>query len=212
MSEKKVKILRTLVLFYLISFSVVNWNDISWLFNYKAVSGVLYDFFNPYPSFNFSAADSNKRPANGSYYSNNGSVEIPSIGVLAPIVFSKSENIKEIVKDLDRGVVYYPGSVLPGQKGQIVVLGHSSPPNWPKIKYDGVFSNLNNLKKGDKVSLWFGGKEYIYRVEKKAILDVGQEITPAVLTNSNNVVVLVSCWPPGKNIQRIAVFSELEPI
>ena len=144
MNKKQKEILRIFIVIYLISFTVINWNDVSWILNYRVISGLFHDFFNPYPSI--------------AYYSNSKSfeiytasesssyddftvsyIEIPSIGIAAPIVFPQSEKINSLTKDLDRGVVYYPGSVLPGQEGQIVVLGHSAPPNWPKIKYDWVF-------------------------------------------------------------------------
>jgi len=30
------------------------------------------------------------------------------------------------------------------------------------------------------------------------------------LTNSDNMLVLISCWPPGKDIRRIAVEAKLK--
>ena len=119
-------------------------------------------------------------------------------------------NIDDVHKTLDNGVVHFPDSVLPGQKGQIIVLGHSAPPNWPDIKYDNVFSRLNELEKGDEVFVYFDHKEYIYSVETKVFLEIGQDIPKNDLTNANNMLVLVSCWPPGKNIKRIALEASLK--
>jgi len=105
-------------------------------------------------------------------------------------------------------VVLFPGSALPGQKGQTIIEGHSAPPGWPKIKYDWVFSRLNELEKGDEVILNFNHKKLNYYVTQKIFLNSGEEIAPKDLTNSENMLILISCWPPGKDIKRIAVMAE----
>lgn len=218
MNKKQKQILKAFITIYLVSFTVVNWNDISWIFNYREVSGLLYDFFTPYQSISASyapdifinnSATNDSQHAEYSYSSKTNILEIPSIGISTPVIFPKDPNIKAITKDLDNGAVYYPGSVLPGQTGQIVVLGHSAPPNWPKIKHDWVFSDLNDLKYGDQIYLYFDNKEYIYSVREKKILAIGQEITPTPLVKVGNIIVLVSCWPPGKNFQRMTIQAEL---
>ena len=53
--ENAKKIFKVAVLIYLSSFLIINWNDISWIFNYREVSGLVSDFFNPYPSIDASA-------------------------------------------------------------------------------------------------------------------------------------------------------------
>lgn len=216
-----IKIAKGAVLIYMASFLILNWNDVSWIFNYRAVSGLINDFFNPYPSIDAFTLDLNFYPNHSehagqaieevktTYTEKNNILEIPKLSIEVPIVFSQNTDKAAIVKDLDSGVVYYPGSVLPGQKGQIVVLGHSAPPGWPKIKYDWVFSDLNDLKYGDQIRLYFDNKEYIYRVREKKIIAKGQEIVPTSLIKDGNILILVSCWPPGKNLQRIAVQAEL---
>ena len=39
------KLLKLAVMIYLASFFIINWNDVSWMFNYKEVSGLVSDFF-----------------------------------------------------------------------------------------------------------------------------------------------------------------------
>ena len=222
MNHTQKKILKVFIVIYLVSFTIINWNDISWIFNYRTVSGLLYNFFTPYQSISVSSppnvfinnsADysitNNAKQIEYPYSPKTNVLEIPSIKISTPIIFPKNSNIKAITKDLDSGAVYYPGSVLPGQIGQIVVLGHSAPPNWPKIKYDWIFSDLNNLKYGDQIRLYFDNKEYTYSVREKKVLEIGQEITPTPMAQEGNVIVLVSCWPPGKNFQRMTVRAEL---
>jgi LPXTG-site transpeptidase (sortase) family protein len=222
--EKKITI-KAFIIIYIISFIIINWNDISWLFNYKAVFGLADDFFTPYPSIKAVASvnetlylnNQNINPQNNSelqnikpvYTSKENSIEIPSIGIIAPIIFSKTTDKNLIAKDLDNGVVYYPGSVLPGQNGQIIILGHSAPLNWPKIKHDWVFSKINNLETGDEIIVNLENKQYLYIVKEKTIIERGEEINSNMSPEDFNSLILVSCWPPGKDILRIAVKSYL---
>ena len=41
------KIFKIAVMIYLASFLVINWSDVSWIFNYKTVSGLVSDFLIP---------------------------------------------------------------------------------------------------------------------------------------------------------------------
>ena len=191
---------KSFILIFLIAFLIINWNSVSYIlnyFNYRVISETLFGSFQ------------NNNPENNSfnYSEKENSIEVPKIEVLAPLKFV--ENIEDVHKTLDIGVVHYPDSVLPGEEGQTIVLGHSAPPNWPDIKYDNVFSLINELEKGDEVFVYFNHKEYIYSVETKVFLEIGQDIPESNLTNSENMLVLISCWPPGKNIKRIAVTAYL---
>ena len=211
--EKKKKIKRIATLFialYLISFFAINWNDVSWIFNYKAVGGLIDDFFTPYQNTQASRATEPQTQVKFAYSNKNNILEIPKIGISVPIIFSQSAEQNFLLKDLDKGVVYYPGSVLPGQAGQIVILGHSAPPNWPKIKHDWVFSELDSLAPGDQIIVYINYKKYTYTVKQKNILKKGQDITPLNLKQDGNYLALVSCWPPGKDLQRITVQAEVD--
>ncbi|MDP2741763.1 MAG: sortase [bacterium] len=225
--KEKEKMIKRFIIIFMISFILINWNDVSWIFNYKAVSGLTDDFFTPYPSIkatlpvddslypnygennNSLAQNDTNKEIEFTYTDKENSLEIPAIGISAPIIFSKTTDKNLIAKDLDKGTVYYPGSVLPGQKGEIMILGHSAPPNWPKIKHDWVFSKINDLKAGDEIIINLENKQYIYIVKEKAIVKRGEEVTFASSAENFSSLILVSCWPPGKDIQRIAVRSSL---
>ena len=137
------------------------------------------------------------------------SISIPKIGIEAPIVFPENADEKKLIEELDNGVVHYPGSPFPGNNGQVVLLGHSAPLGWPKLRYDWVFSDLNKLEVGDEIFISFEKCQYQYRVSEKFFLDKGQEV-PESSGNYKSTLVLISCWPPGKNIRRIAVLSILD--
>lgn len=135
-------------------------------------------------------------------------VKIPEIGLKAPLVSAKSAEPRDIENDLKRGVVLYPNSVLPGEKGAVVLLGHSAPNAWPKANnFYWVFSQLNNLEKGNKLSLDFNNTQYFYTVISKKILNKGEALPQ--FNPKEQKLVLISCWPPGKNSQRIIIEATL---
>jgi len=217
------KILKMALLIYLASFFIINWADVSWVFNYRAMSGLVSDFFNPYPSINASTMETYFYPNHSAaqaqpiaetiktnFTDKQNTLEIPKISISVPIIFSKSADKAVITKDLDLGTVYYPGSVYPGQAGQIVILGHSAPPGWPTVKHDWVFSDINKLEAGDEILIDLNSKQYTYIVKQKTIIKRGAEVPIDGLTENNNVLTLISCWPPGKDYQRITVQAELK--
>ncbi|MDP2926818.1 MAG: sortase [bacterium] len=136
------------------------------------------------------------------------SLEIPRLSLGVPLVFSKMAEVKEVVKDLLRGVAVYPGSDSPGGEGRMFILGHSSPPGWPKLKYYWVFSQLNDLETGDEIFINFENKQYRYQITQKIFLAKGEEI-PVNENNSQQLIYLITCWPPGQDVRRLAVEAVL---
>lgn len=227
------KNLKIFLILYVLGFLIFNWTDVSWMFNYKAVGGLVHGFFYPYAEQDTVAPYYQNQvlptPTIPEISSNNEVIvtgpvilegvvtaisdkqnvlEIPAIGLETEVVFPQTKDVNILYSWLDKGVIYYPDSVLPNQAGQIILLGHSAPPGWPKIKHDTVFSNLEKLNTGDEVYLNLDYKKFMYIIKDKKIIDKGQEI-PKLLTNNSNMIVLVSCYPPGKDYKRIAVFGEI---
>lgn len=226
MNNKQKQLIIAFVFLFAISSVIINWNDVSWLFNYRVVNSLVYDFFNPYenallvsannmtinPSIDGPVTVANKPVAPTKTYpysQKSNSIEIPGINISAPVILGQSADLKILTRDLDNGVVFYPGSVMPEESGQTVILGHSAPPNWPHIKYDWVFTEINNLNIGDRIILHLNHKQYTYKVVEKNIIQVGQDVGSHRLNGENNILTLISCWPPGKNYKRIAVQAEL---
>ncbi len=129
---------------------------------------------------------------------------IPKLQITAPIIEVLGNTQADFVLPLKKGVALYPLS-KPGQAGRAVILGHSAPPNWPKINYDWVFSRLGDLQEGDEIRIAYQGREYLYIVKNKLILKKGQLLP---LSESPQELVLITCWPPGLDYQRMAVFAE----
>jgi LPXTG-site transpeptidase (sortase) family protein len=200
------------VFLLLLTLIIFNWNEVSWVFNYRVVSEFFSGFLkssrekiqvtDDYNDFN--------ETEGYEYSEKENSIEIPKIEVTAPLVFVDSVEIGEIKKGLDLGVVHFADSVLPGQPGQTIILGHSAPPNWPQIKYYWVFVRINELIEGDEVYVFFNNRKYEYTVTRKFILEKGEETPEDPLTNNTNVLLLISCWPPETGTRRITVEAQLK--
>lgn len=134
-------------------------------------------------------------------------LEIPALEISAPIISSTSTAESDIKKDLDIGVVLFPDSARPGE-GQSVILGHSAPEGWPHIKYQWVFSDLNDLEEGDEIVVHWEGEKFVYKVEETLFIDKGALLPEE--EEGENTLIMISCWPPGKNLRRIAVVSSLQ--
>lgn len=232
--EQAKKLLKITAGLYLASFLIINWNTVSWIFNYQEVSGLVSDFLNPYPNIDASSVDAYfypnhsqnvavaEKPTDGTtngtqtvknatttYTAKQDTLEISKINISVPIIFSTSTKEAELMKDLNLGAVFYPGSVYPGQVGQIVILGHSAPPGWPHIKHDWLFTDLDKLAPGDKILIDVNNIQYTYIVKQTTIIKRGADVPANSSAVSNNVLTLISCWPPGKDYQRITVQAEL---
>jgi len=137
------------------------------------------------------------------------SIFISKINIAAPLIFPDESESPDFEEALEKGVIVHPLSSSPDKTGVVMILGHSAPLGWPKIKYDWVFSDLNNLAMGDRVSVFYQGCQYSYQVSSKYFLEKGESL-PEDLGDSESVLVLISCWPPGKDSRRIAIVAEAE--
>ena len=135
-------------------------------------------------------------------------VIIPKINVDVPVVYDVGTNDEKAIQNaLERGVVHYPGTAVPGQNGNVVVVGHSSNNLLNKGKYKFAFVLLNRLQVGDTITMQYGGKRYVYKVYETVIVkptDVGV-LGPTDKTAS---LTLITCDPPGTSINRLVVKAE----
>ena len=208
--EKIKRLWKPFFVFFLISLSIFNWNKISWMFNYQVMS----QFFSGIVGNEVSEIDFSKNIENDldnfEYTEKENSIEIYKIGIEVPLIFPETSENEIVHKALDEGVVHFPDSVLPGLSGKTIILGHSAPEGWPKIKYDWVFTRIVELEKEDEIFVYFNHRKYFYKVEETIFIEKGEEVPDYLLTNSENMLVLISCWPPGKDLKRIAIVSKLE--
>jgi LPXTG-site transpeptidase (sortase) family protein len=146
-------------------------------------------------------------------YSIVGHLDIPSLNVAVPIVWS--QDVKTFEKDLQTGVIHYPKTALPGQIGTTYIAGHSSNFVWSKGDYNQVFRRLNELKDNASFSVSVTDKTgkvitYHYVVtSKKEFLPTD----PAQITNTGkSLVALSTCWPLNSTAKRLVVFGQLTQV
>ena len=135
-------------------------------------------------------------------------VIIPKINVDVPVVYDIGTNDEKAIQaGLESGVVHYPGTAVPGQNGNVVVVGHSSNNLLNKGKYKFAFVLLNRLQVGDTITMQYGGKRYVYKVYESVIVkptDVGV-LGP---TDKTATLTLITCDPPGTSINRLVIKAE----
>lgn len=136
---------------------------------------------------------------------------IPKINVDAPVVYDLTTLKESVVQEkLKGGVVHYPipgANAMPGQKGNTVILGHSSNDVFDDGGYKFVFVQLNNLEKGDTFYLNYNGTRYTYSVTEKKVIDPTQ-VSELVTDNTKPLATLVTCTPPGTALKRLVVIAE----
>jgi sortase A len=116
-------------------------------------------------------------------------------------------------EDLSKHVIQYPGTALPGKRGNAVLFGHSILPIFYNPKnYLAIFSLLPNLKSGDKILVDYDGVSYEYRVENMF------EVKPTDIQvldqdSTDSFLTLVTCVPPGDpgNPKRLIVRARVVP-
>ena len=75
-----------------------------------------------------------------------------------------------------------------------------------------VFSKLNDLDPGDKFFVNYNGKELVYKVNFKKIMEPS-ELDPLNPPNpfaiGKPTLTLMTCYPPGTTNKRLVVSAEL---
>lgn len=139
-----------------------------------------------------------------------GRLSIPKLGMQVPLIFSKTPD--DFDADLTKGVVHYPGTVLPGEKGVSYISGHSSDYLWKKHPYKQVFAKLNFLEPGDDIFIdvyGVDGKLYNYRYKVSAEKIYKPDDQTQFIDNSRSILNLSTCWPIGTQKDRYVVSATL---
>ena len=116
--------------------------------------------------------------------------------------------------DLDKSLIAYAGTALPGEPGSPVIFGHSVLRQFynPSVKnprrYNSIFSTIMTLKPGDEIYVTADGVKYTYVVNNKT------EVKPEdvyILTQKydSRQLKLVTCTPEGTYLRRGVVTAQL---
>lgn len=140
-------------------------------------------------------------------------IVINKIGVDAPVVLSQSEDEEDLQKDLEQGVILYPGMARPGKRGNAYIAGHSSNFIWSKGQYNDIFKDLVGVVPGDKIivkEILASGKTvthpYTVTLQEEVAPDEPQIFAEA----THPQLTLTTCWPLGTRERRIMVKASLD--
>lgn len=117
-------------------------------------------------------------------------------------------------EDLSKSIIQYPGTALPGKRGNSVLFGHSILPIFYNPKnYLAIFSLLPTLKKGDEIDVDYDGVSYKYEVENMFEV-MPTDIQVLDQDTSDSFLTLVTCVPPGdpRNPKRLIVRARVVPL
>jgi len=124
-------------------------------------------------------------------------------------------NIKDMIveiggQDLDKHLIHYAGTAIPGQYGNPVIFGHSVLPVFYNPKsYISVFSKLPTLEEGDEIFVHYDGVDYRYVVESYHEVRPDQ-VDVLEQRYDRQTITLITCVPPGTYTRRGVIMGVLE--
>jgi sortase A len=122
-------------------------------------------------------------------------IQVPAINIDAPVVQGDGW------EQLKKGVGTSLSSVNPGQSGNIIMSAHND-------VYGEIFRYLDKLAPGDQVILYTQQRQYVYVVDRTAIVE--PTAVEVMASTGNPTVTLISCYPYLVDKQRIVVFARLQ--
>lgn len=176
---------------------------------------LLFSFFNerfvaPFitPSRTVSATPIIIDPTKPTIIGTEPKVIIPKINVEVPVVYGLGTiEEKAIQNALEGGVVHYDTTSMPGEKGNVIIFGHSSNNILNKGKYKFAFVLLSRLEAGDLFMLQKDSKQYVYKVFNKRIVKP-EEVDILSKSPRAAMATLITCDPPGTSLNRLLVEAE----
>lgn len=123
-----------------------------------------------------------------------GTIEIPKIRVSKKLYEGITMNT------LDRGPGHWPGTAMPGRRGNVVVAGH-------RTSHDHPFLEIDKLVAGDQVIFNTADGRFTYKVTGTKI--VNPTDVWIVDQTPGYTATLFACHPLHSTRQRIVVFLDL---
>lgn len=150
-----------------------------------------------------SAADSNPTASFEDFH-----LAIPGLNLDAPVIADvDGSNKEEYFKALENGVAHFRGTAKPGEGSNIFIFGHSSFYKNKPGHYKEIFKNLEQVKSGDEIILWYQKKEFRYQVSEIKVVNPDQ--VSVLKPTKNEQVSLMTCVPPGTTLKRLIIIAQL---
>lgn len=122
-------------------------------------------------------------------------IEIPKIGVYLPIVHGTW------AEDLETAVGHMYGTSVPvgGESAHAVLTAHTGLPTAD------LFTQLTDLKEGDRFSIHVLGEEHVYRIDRILVVLPSEEAPYLQIKEGFDYITLYTCTPYGINDHRLLV-------
>lgn len=138
------------------------------------------------------------------------SIVIEKIGINAPVVADVSITDSTAYNEaLKHGVAHASVSQYPSEDaGNTYIFAHASVNFWELGKYATVFNLARKLDLGDRIYVFYKGREFVYEVVNKETLP-GWNTYPITRPVIEPVLTLQTCDPPGTTLNRLVITSKL---
>lgn len=132
-------------------------------------------------------------------------LDIPKLSITAPLSVNVADT--DIIANLKHGVVQYLDTALPGQIGNMVIVGHSSDYPWSDGKFKTVFAVIDKLAVGDQIIVPYHDQKFIYEVTASKVV---KPTDLSVLKKTDTpTLTLLTCYPVGTTRSRYLVLAKL---
>lgn len=128
------------------------------------------------------------------------------VGLDAVVVNPATTSVDALDKELENGAVRYPTSAPLGVDGTMLLFGHSSYLPVVYHQYYKTFNGIQNLKKGQTVSVYSGTLEYRYAVVDVHLANADEDTI--ALDPSGRHVVLITCDSFATKSTRFVVHAD----
>lgn len=133
---------------------------------------------------------------------------IPILSLDAPVIADvDGSNREEYFKALENGVAHFKGTAKPGEGSNIFIFGHSSFYRNKPGNYKEIFKDLEKVKSGDEIILWYQKKEFRYQVSEIKVVNPDQ--VSVLQPTSKEQVTLMTCVPPRTTLKRLIIIAQL---
>ena len=140
---------------------------------------------------------------------NPASLQIPSLGISAPMIYSKASQESDIQTELESGVVLLAGTARPGAVGNAYIVGHSSNYKNAPGGFNDIFKNLPNIRVGDTIKVFVGKTEYDYVVYETRTVLPTELWVESQETAGAKVLTLQTSYPVGTANKRFVAIAKM---
>lgn len=140
---------------------------------------------------------------------------VPRISQNVPIIQIPTDKLiqrdwagleNQIQEALKHGVVHFPGTAQPGDKGNVVITGHSSYFPWDPGRFKDVFALLHQVQVGDRVIVYNNQQKYEYEIYEKKVITPSQ--VEVLTQDGEDRLTLITCTPVGTDLNRLVLLAK----